>query len=297
MSVRTTISFHRDGGESIVLANGENGEPFHLLQGSLGLGVAPPSFASTEVPGGNGSHLRGKRLNERDVFIPVLAEATTAGEVRNQLDRLLRVVSPVDPRPLWLRVEVAGRDGYRELPVHYAGGLQGDYGVESGVYHESLGLEFKSFEVFWYGEEQTITRTVDPASKHFLSDTESFFPIILSDSTVNDQLAIHVAGDAPTFPVWTVVPPGEDLLIVHTTTGRKFLMDGILTNTLTVDMVNDRLSSPGFTEAALWARVSADSSPSFQLLPGENVLEFSLVGATSASTVHVTYRPRFLAGH
>ena len=73
-------------------------------------------------------------------------------------------------------------------------------------------------------------------------------------------------------------------------------MDGILTETLTIDMEQEKLSSPTITEPALWLRTSSDSMP-FALHPGENVLEFALVGATEASTVHVTYRPRFLAGH
>lgn len=295
-ATKTVLSFRREGGQTIRLGNGEHGRAFHLLEGSLGLGIAPASFASTAVPSGHGSHLRGKRLEERDVFVPVLVEASSPASLITEKDRLERLLSPVDPRPLWLRVEVPGRDEYRELPVHYAGGLQGDYGSEAGYDFLRLGIQLRSFSAFWYGAEKTISRSVDPGSKPFLSATEPFFPIVLADSTVDAQLKLNVVGDAPTFPVWTITPPGEDLNIVHTTTGRKFFVDGNLTETLTIDMEEERLSSATIAEATWWDRVSADSHP-FPLLPGENVLEFSLVGADSTSLVHVTYRPRFLAGH
>lgn len=293
---KTVLSFRREGGQTITLGNGEHDKTFHLLEGSLGLGVAPASFASTAVPGGHGSHLRGKRLDERDVFVPVLVESDSAGGVVAEKDRLEKLLSPVDPRPLWLRVEVPGREGYRELPVHYAGGLQGDYGSEAGFDFLRLGLQFRSFSAFWYGDTKTISRSVNPGTKPFLSATEPFFPVVLSDSVVDAQLTLNVAGDAPTFPVWTVVPPGEDLNIVHTTSGRKFFVDGVLTETITIDMEAESIRSATIPEATWWDRVSADSHP-FPLLPGENVLEFSLVGADSSSLVHVTYRPRFLAGH
>lgn len=295
-ATKTVLSFRREGGQTITLGNGELGKPVHLLAGSLGLGVAPASFASTAVPAGHGSHLRGKRLDEREVFVPVLVEATSPAGVITEKDRLEKLLSPVDPRPLWLRVEVPGREGYRELPVHYAGGLEGDYGEEAGFDFLRLGLQFRSFSAFWYGETKTISRSVNPASKPFLSATEPFFPIMLADSTVDAQLRLNVAGDAPTFPVWTITPPGEDLNIVHTTTGRKFFVDGVLTETLTIDMEAESITSPTITEATWWDRASADSQP-FPLLPGENVLEFSVVGADASSLVHVTYRPRFLAGH
>lgn len=295
-SQKTVVSFHRETGVSYVLANGESDRTAHLLQGSLGLGVAPASFASTPVPGGHGSHLRGKRLDERDVFVPVLLEASSPAGLLEEKAKLERVLSPVNPDPLWLRVQVPGRDEYREIQVYYAGGLQGDYGSEAGYDFLRLGLQFRSFSAFWSGAPQTITRSVDPGVKHFLSTTEAFFPIILADSTVDAQLRLTVTGDAPTFPVWTITPPGEDLTIVHTTTGRRFVMDGLITEPLTIDMGAEKLSSPTITEPELWKRTTADSHP-FPLLPGENVLEFSLVGADAGSEVHIVYRPQYLAGH
>ena len=45
-ATKTVVSFRREGGQTITLGNGENDRSLHLLEGSLGLGLPPASFAS-----------------------------------------------------------------------------------------------------------------------------------------------------------------------------------------------------------------------------------------------------------
>lgn len=293
MNGKTVISFHRGDGAELVLGNG-GPEPFHLLAGSQGLGVAPTTFASAPVPGGHGSLLRGKRLDERPVFIPVLLEAATADEADELREYLTRFVSPLDPDPLYLRVQTSGREKWRELRVHYSGGLDGVFEKGAQAW-QTIGLEFRAFEALWRGEHETITKHVDPGLKPFLSTTEAFFPVLLADAVVDAQLTLDIAGDAPTFPVWTITPPGEDLLIVHTGTGQRFFLDGLITEPVTINMETWAITSATYPNGELWDRVSVDSTM-FELLPGTNTLEFSMVGSTTDSMVHVTYQPRYLRG-
>lgn len=277
----------------ITLGNGETDNHAHLLNGSQGLGIAPPTFASSEVPGGDGSLLRGKRLGERDVFIPVYLEADTEAALDEHRADLIRLLSPTDPRDLFVRVQAPGSESYRELRVHYAGGLAGDFGSTYWGTFQTIGLEFRAFDAFWLGQPLSISQQVDPARKPFLSTTTPFFPIMLADSTVDAQIVLQIGGDSPTWPVWTITPPGEDLLISHTETGKRFYVDGLLAEPLVIDMENAEVRTLSGEDR--WSSASMDSQP-FMLQPGRNVLDFSMVGATADSLVHVTYRPRYLAG-
>lgn len=290
----TIVSFHREGGESITLGTGAVGEELLFLNGSQGLGVGPVSFASTPIPGGHGSLLQGERVDERDLLVPVLIDAETPQRADELRGTLRRVLSPMDPRPLYLRVKVEGLGGYREMPVRYRAGLDGNFGADYHGTWEKLPLEFRSFDALWSGAPMTVSQQVAPSTKHFLSDTQSFFPVMLASSTVAAQTTFTVAGDAPTWPVWTITPPGEDLNIVHVSSGRRFYLDGPLTETVRLDMSTGALTSASFPLGELWDRVSEDSTL-FELNPGRNVLEFSFVGASTDSMVHMEYRPRYLA--
>lgn len=293
-----TISLHRAGGGSFILGAAGSGAPVRLGRAPMGLGVAPTSFSTSPRLAGHGSVLRGKRLDERSVMVPVMLSAGSMSGLNAVREELVRFLSPLDERELTLRVDVPGRDLWREIPADYAGGLEGDY---DDAYHgtwEKRVIEFKVAEALWRGEPVQATKRTDAATKPFLSLTEPFFPATLADSTVAGRMVVNVKGDAPTYPVWTITPPGSDLLIRNRVTGEEFYLNGLLTEPIHLDMSDGHLwsaSDPDGTE--LWKRVPAERGRLFELAPGRNELEFSLVGATDASVVHVTYSPRYLAGY
>lgn len=296
----TTISFHRESGSSIVLGEHEpdSSNPYHLMDGSLGLGMPPVSFSTKARTSASGSVLLGKHVGEREgIVIPILIQGDSPEYVTAAEEALRKLLSPLDERPLYLRVKTRGRADYREIAVHYTGGLEGDYSksVYRGTTHR-VAVEFRAMEALWRGKPQYIDQQVDPGVKAFLSTTESFFPVVLADATVDAQITLFVSGDAPTYPVWKVTPPGEDLLITHLRTGRRFYLDHLFTEPVTIDMGRRRVTSPSLPNNQLWDKVSLDSRM-FPLDPGDNTLEFSMVGSSTASRVEVTYYPRYLGGH
>lgn len=289
------ISFHRAGGGSLALGNGAG--PITRLNGMQGIGVAPTRFATSPRLAGHGTVMRGKRLEERDLFIPVLLEAESMSGLDELREGLVRFLSPLDPRELTLRVTVPGRDRWREIPVHYSSGLQGDYGSSYFGHWEKLGLEFKAADALWRGQPLSVpSQQLDGAVKPFLSKTQPFFPVKLAASTVAGRVTVEVAGDAPTRPVWTITPPGEDLRIEHLESGARFGIDGLITEPIVIDMHRrgPYLASSG---ERLWNRVPLDAGTLFELTPGRNTVQFSMVGSTPESGVDMTYSPRFLAGY
>jgi len=296
MSGETVVEFMREGGEIVTLGNGEYDKMLHLLKGSLGLGIGPTSFESSAVLGGNGSILRGKRIDERDIFVPVLIEGDTEDDVNNEREHLRRVFSPLDPRPLWVLVYVAGRDSYRAMRIHYKDGLSGNFQDNYGGTWQVVGLEFRAFDALWQGPEAAFSRQVVTTTQHFLSTTQGFLPMLVSGSTIAGRLSAFVEGDAPVAPLWKITPPGSDLSITHVQTGSVFAISGTLTEETFINMATGQVYSATFPNGELWDRVSAASAP-FELLPGDNDFDITFTGATSASAVSVSYRPQYLGGH
>lgn len=291
MIQNATLSLRRDDGRDYEFSS-DPADPVRLNKGTTGLGIAPVTFDTSPVLAGHGSTLRGKRLAERDIMVPLRLEGTDSADLDRIRAELMQFVSPLDPTPLWLRVVPPGGGQYREMRVHYAGGLEGDFGSTYHGYLQKIALELKALDALWMGEPVTAYRQVRPAVKPFLSDSEPFFPVVLSSATVTGSLSLTVEGDAPTWPVWSVVPPGEDFMIARPGTREKFYINGIITQPFEVDMEVGRVED--VTGADMWSRVSLDSQL-FQLQPGVTRLDFTMIGATEASSVSVAYRPRFMA--
>ncbi|MGG7653497.1 phage distal tail protein [Kocuria rosea] len=289
------VSLHRADGRSVVLGHPRDDVPVALTFGVEGLGAGPVSFATSPRLAGHGSVLRGVRVDERELFLPVLLRGATASEVADTRESLTRFLSPLDASMLTLRVAAPGRDTWREITVRYAGGLEGKFSEGyRGVWHR-LGLEFKSVDALWRGEPVPIEKQVDAAHKPFLSQTVGFFPVVLADSTVAGRISVDIAGDAPTPPVWYITPPGEDLLIRNVRTGARFYLSGLLTQQIVVDMEAGRVYEAA-TGENLNHRTSMDTR-FFELAPGRQEIEFSMIGATSASKLELVYSPRYLAGY
>ena len=291
------VSLYREGGgESITLdPTGTTGNPLVLIEGSEGLGMAPAEWATSPRLAGHGSTVRGGRLSERSIFVPFLVDAPTSQEYDMLMERLSRLVSPLDPARLMLRVQPYGRETYREIEVRYKGGLDSSGGTYRGTWG-TVGLELMANEALWSGSAETAMKQVAPGSKPFISATVPFLPVTLSESVVAGQVVVEVRGDAPTWPRWTVTPPGSDLLISHINSKSQFQLLGSLTEPVVIDMGTGSLTSKSKPLGELWDQVPANRGALFELRPGRNVMNFSMVGATTASMVHMEYRPQYLRG-
>ena len=124
-----------------------------------------------------------------------------------------------------------------------------------------------------------------------------FFPVMLSDSTVQGAHVLTIQGDAEAWPVWEVTGPGEDLLIQNDETGDRIFVEGKIGETITITtqpQIQD-ITSASEERGALWSRVSEDSV-FFPLKPGINRIRMSMVNGKPESTVTLRYREAFKAG-
>lgn len=294
MAVRPTISLHR-GEQSVTLDNADKGG-FTLTQGVSGLGWGPMELTTTALAGG-GSVLRHRRLAEAEVMVPMLLAANDFYQRRMDRRTLENVCDGL------VEIRVTHPDGWHRSRMGYLkDGLEGSYGAgEDAPQGQVLVLSFTCPDPWWYGAEQGFVQKVDAGRKPFITSfdgpaTIPFFPVVLASSTVAGAFQIDIAGDAPAWPVWEVVGPGEDLLIESVDTGERIFIEGEFGEIVTIDSKLGDISSASFTNGELWDRVSLDSVL-FPLKPGRNRIRMTMVNARPDSEVRLRYREVFRAGH
>lgn len=261
------------------------------LYGSQGLGVAPVDIGKSDRLAGDGSIVRGVRFGDRDVFVPVLLQAPTMGDLHLLRRELTRVVAPVSGDPegsrVTVRIEDPSTGTVRTILGIYREGLEGDFGDGYHAVWQTVGLVFDCPDPWWLGEDRTASMSLGGGAKPFLSDTVDFFPVMLAESAVAGDLVVRVEGDAAAAPVWEITGPGEDL-VIESEAGR-IQIDGefaagevVRVNTVTGRITPDR-----------WDDTSLDSRL-FHLPVGTSTIHVSMVGATTDTMVRLVWQERWL---
>ena len=285
------VSFSRNGQD---IGLGRSGEDAVLhLRGSEGLGIAPVEIADSARLGGDGSIVRGVRYGKREVFIPLLAEMGSTGDLHEWRRSLNRLLAPTPGDPSGSLVDVTIDDPStgtsRMIRGIYTGGLEGDFGDDYRGTWQTLGLTFDCPDPWWLGPERLRTLQVAPGTKPFISQTVPFFPVVLAPSNVVGAWDIEIRGDGEVWPSWEVVGPGRDLLI-ESGSDRIFIEGEFpADSTVLIDSQNGRIIPDR------WDDVSLDSTL-FPLAPGNHQIKVSMVGADENTLVRLVYRERYLEG-
>lgn len=285
------VTFSRNGRE-IALGRSGLDDTIHL-NGSTGLGIAPVEVSKSDRLSGDGSHVRGVRYGDREVFIPLFVQQPSTGDLHVWRRTLNRLLAPVPGDPSGSLVDVTVDDpatgSRRTVRGIYTGGLEGEFGSDYHGDWQTLGLTFECPDPWWLGPEKTVDLKVNPGVKPFLSDTVPFFPVVLAQSTVQGQFTVEVEGDGPVWPVWEIVGPGSDLSI-RRGSERIFIGGEFAAGSVTRVQTRPRRIVPD-----RWDDVSLDSSL-FSLRPGQNRLDVSMVGATPETLVRLVWQARYLEG-
>ena len=280
------VSFARDGE---VFELGRSGlDPVLHLHGSTGLGLGPVSIASSERLAGDGSIVRGVRYGSREVFIPLYMEAPSTGELSAVRRDLTALLAP-HRGPVDVRVEDPATGTDRTIRGYLREGLDGDYGDGFHGFWQTLGLTFECPDPWWLGPEATVELRINPGSKPFISETSTFFPVMLAQSVVMGEFEVTIDGAGPVLPSWEVVGPGEDLRISNGTDVIEIDGDFPAGTSTVIDAATGRITPDRWADTSLRSRL-------FALEPGRQTIKVSLVGATTDTVVRLVYRERYLEG-
>lgn len=280
------VSLSRNG-ETFTLGRGPDDPVLHLY-GSTGLGLAPVDIASTDRITGDGSIVRGVRYGAREVYLPLLMESDSVAGLSVMRRELNRLLAP-HLGPVEIRIEDPASGTDRMIRGYYREGLDGDFGDGFHGSWQTLGLTFECPDPWWLGPEQTVELRVNPGSKPFLSDTSPFFPVILAQSVVQGRFDVTIEGDGPVWPAWEVLGPGTDLVIARGTDRIEIAGSFSPTSPVLIDTAAGRITPDRWADTSLRSRL-------FSLDPGQQSLTVTLVSATPATLVRLTYRERYLEG-
>ena len=172
-----------------------------VQDGVRGLSMPPIQRWSSVSPALDGSRWRGHRVQEREVFWPLLVWSDAGTDAWLERDSLLwRMLRP-DETGTW--TVATPRDGFRSLRCRFVDDGDHSFGrdpLRSGwtVY----GIRLVAEQPYWEGEKQIVTWDNEPAEP-FLPGP----PFTISGSNPMDEAVLDNYGDVAAWPVWTVQGP------------------------------------------------------------------------------------------
>ncbi len=262
--------------------------------GVRGLLMPPVDLNETETPFTDGARVGSVRYTPREVDLPILVQAHTPVILRERLRELAYWFAPTrgDGK---LRVTAPSGE-QRELTCRYVGGLENadDDIRQAGPNWWSLAVTLRASDPYFYATAPFTELFVNAAAVPFFP----IFPLQLSASNMLSTAAPLNDGDAEAWPVWVVTGPATEVTITNSTTGKSWTLttDLLAGETVTIDTRPGKktalLNIGGVITNALGGLTS--SSYLWPLAVGVNTLSVALTGSTSATSVRLTFTPRYL---
>lgn len=260
-----------------------------LANGTRGLRSVTYAFTTEQFAGMDGDFVQSVRAEANKPTLGLLLQARNEGEFRARARALIRSMRPKSGPGTLTHVDDDGKR--RELTCFVTNGLEGDEAVETtlpGAWWK-MALQFYAPDPWWYGDPVDLGYVMGPPPNWF-----PLFPLRFFRDQLGGSTPIENTGDEDAYPTWTVTGPGSGLTLTNESTGRSISLSTVLLagQSLTIDtrpfyqsvIRNDGVNLFGdlASDPALWA-----------LAPGTNLVTVSLSGATQASRVAATYRPRY----
>jgi hypothetical protein len=261
-----------------------------FLVGRQGAYWPPTTFAEDAIPFQPGARLRQVNVHGRDVFFPLIVTGDTVEQFHERLRAVLRWVEPrrgevrfVSTAPDGVVREIVGR--VRDVMISEDAEMRGDR-------WQKLGLVLRVFDVYWQGTANVEVEysTVGPAQS-FLD--APFLPLRLTSSSVFGDVTVDNIGDVETWPIWTLTGPGSAPVFTNNDSGRSFALDVTLGGVDQV-IIDTRPGYKTVKDEAGASLYSALSGELWPLLGGEQSVTLEINGTSIATTVLLSYRPRYL---
>lgn len=267
----------------------------YVQPGVTGRFAPPVVIHEDEVPGISGSRFREARHGPREFPLPIFVDCATEAIKRATLRTLIREMDPVEGMGK-IRVQSPVGD-LREINCRVVAGLGLEESKDSAYsgWQKAVPM-FRAFDPYWYDTSDTVATFTTGVTATFFP----IFPIRLSSSEVFVDATVDNVGDLETWPVWEITGPGSTIVL-------RDLANGYVT-TLTSDLGGVSLGSgevvtidtrPGAKTVTksdgtnLWPYLST-SSELWPLRRGSTAIRVEMGGATGASQVRLSYRPRYL---
>ncbi|MFJ8923847.1 phage distal tail protein [Streptomyces sp. NPDC102415] len=283
------VSFTDPAGKTTMLTDWERG--WALQPGAKGLDMPSYAMAQDESPGIDGYEVRQVRAQGKTITLPIAFWAQDSRAA--YLARRRAFIRSLNPKRGQGTLTVTQPDGAsRTIGVRYTDGMEGDESLDAaGARWCITALQFAVPSPYWIGGEVT-TEWKNGAGGEFFP----FLPLTVGDSQVLGAVTVDNDGDDDAYPIWTIKGPATSATLTNVTTGQTLVLTRTLTGTDTVviDTRERRQTALLNGVTNLWPNLS-DASTLWPLELDTNHLTLTVAGSTTATSVRMTYQPRYLA--
>ncbi|MGX1220312.1 phage distal tail protein [Streptomyces ambofaciens] len=283
------LSFTDPRGITTVFSDWERG--WLLQPGAKGLDMPEYQVATDESPGIDGYEVRDVRAQGKTITLPIAFWANDSRQAYKARRRAL--INSLNPKRGVGVLTLTEPDGAtRSIGAYYTGGLEGDESLDAAGERWCINaLTFGVPSPYWTGAE---------VSHGFAAGSDAeFFPVLpvqVGDSQVLGEVTVDNVGDDVAYPVWTIKGPATSVTLTNHTTGQEITLTRTITgtDTIVIDTRERRQTALLNGVTNLWPDLS-DDSELWPLQEGGNHLNLVVDGSTSATSVTLTYQPRYLA--
>ncbi|MFD5208387.1 phage tail family protein [Streptomyces anulatus] len=259
--------------------------------GAKGLDMPGYAMATDESPGIDGYEVRQVRAEGKTITLPIAFWANDSRAAYKARRRaFIRSLNPKRGQGTLTLTEPDGAQ--RSIGVRYQDGMEGDESLDAaGARWCISALVFAVPSPYWSGGEVATTWKTDSGGDFF-----PFLPLTVGDSQVLGSVTVDNDGDDDAFPVWTITGPATTVTLTNVTTGQSLVLTRTITgaDTIVIDTRERQQTALLNGVTNLWPNLS-NASSLWPLETGINELTLTVAGSTSATSVRMTYQPRYLA--
>lgn len=257
------------------------------LAGLTGTGL-PPRQNQWFEGAGNGARWRGARVGPRQIFMPIDLIGPDRGFLLEEMGRLAKIFDPEASHPVLRLIDPAG-DAW-ETEVVFLGGLDDwAWGRETdGRTRVRSSLLLQSGDPYWTRDAPSSFEVkVTSVGRGLLPKLSR---LKLTSSQAMGSRTVESPGDTTAYPVWVIVGPGSNFTATSSR-GEVLRWEGTLAagEVLTLDARNK--TARDATGANRYDKMS--TAPKFwSFRPGTSTVSVTMDGATTASRITASWRPR-----
>lgn len=258
----------------------------------------PTRFEEEGIPDQDGMRLRAVHHDARDFVLPLWIEGSSEADLRTKMRNLVSSMNPLRGDG---RIRVTSPVGdQREIVCRAASGLEmGERLNEtSGPEVQRAAVVFRAWEPYWQESTDSVSGpwTVGGSPGSFFP----IFPLRLASSEVFASVSVVNSGDVDAWPVWTITGPGANPRLRNLTTGKDFylplytIQEGEVVTIDTRPTGSTRKTVTSSTVGNLYGKLSGTTAL-WPFAPGTNAVSIEMGAATSATSIQVARRHRYLA--
>lgn len=283
------VSFTDPLGRVTTFTDWNNG--WALQPGPRGWDMPTYQLTVDQSPDIDGEYVRSVRGLAKDIILPVAFWSDNGrADYLARRRAFIRSLNPKLGNGTLTSVQPDGE--VRTITCRYTAGMEGDEGLDAaGRAWTIVTITLHAASPFWLGG--TVSQQwSSPGGGMWLP----VLPLAVSQSQVLGATVATNPGDDIAYPVWTINGPASSVTLTNSTTGESLLLTQVINlgDTIVIDTRERQQTALLNGVTNLWPNLSS-SSVLWGLAAGDNQLQLTVAGSSSASSVRLDYTPRYLA--